>query len=165
MARKNNSLAGAFSQYEEAEQRQSGKEESSVGVLNKEDDISNEVTGNSNNDSITKDVILEGNKVEEPISQGVSENTKQKPKAEDEEVLLNNESTSKTLRDVTNSIMDMYKEKSNKKTVEETHTRATFLFRNDLQKRLDKLSSGKRGFKTMFMNKAIEAMLDELENK
>lgn len=70
----------------------------------------------------------------------------------------------KTIRDVTNSLLEMYDQKSKKKTVEETHTRSTFLFRNDLQTRLDKLAKGKRGFKTMFLNKAIEALLDEMED-
>jgi hypothetical protein len=73
------------------------------------------------------------------------------------------EAASKTVRDVGDSIMSMYDEKSKKKTVEETHNRATFLFRKDLQERLDKLSEGKRGFKTMFLNKAIEVLLDEIE--
>jgi len=50
-----------------------------------------------------------------------------------------------------------------KKTVEDTHTRTTFLFRNDLVKRLDKLAKDKRGFKTMAINKAIENLLNELE--
>ena len=55
--------------------------------------------------------------------------------------------------------------KSKKKTVEETHNRATFLFRKDLQDRLDNLADGKRGFKTMFLNQAVEALLDEMEDE
>jgi len=69
----------------------------------------------------------------------------------------------KTLRQVTQNILALYEEKQKRETVEETHVRTTFLFRKDLQKRLDKLSKNKRGFKTMFLNQAIESMLDELE--
>lgn len=71
--------------------------------------------------------------------------------------------TATTMKDVSTNLILMYNEKSKKKTVEETHNRATFLFRKDLQDRLDKLSAGRRGFKTMFMNKAIEALLDSTE--
>lgn len=60
-------------------------------------------------------------------------------------------------------ILQSYEEKKKAKTVEETHTRVTFLCRNDLAARLDKVSRGKRGFKTMALNKAIENLLDELE--
>lgn len=76
---------------------------------------------------------------------------------------FNPETSPKTIKDITDSIMSMYDEKTKKKTVEETHTRATFLFRKDLQARLDKLADGKRGFKTLFLNKAVETLLDEME--
>jgi hypothetical protein len=73
--------------------------------------------------------------------------------------------TSISVQQVKDELLNMYQEKSKKETVEDTHTRTTFLFRNDLAKRLDKLAKNKRGFKTMFMNKAIEALLDELEKE
>ena len=47
--------------------------------------------------------------------------------------------------------------------VEDTHKRSTFNVKRDLIKRLDKLSKGKHGFKTHFINYAIESSLDELE--
>lgn len=51
-------------------------------------------------------------------------------------------------------------------TVEETHTRTTFLLRNDLKARLDNLAEqNKRGYKTEFINKAIEMLLDAMENQ
>jgi hypothetical protein len=53
---------------------------------------------------------------------------------------------------------------SNKK-VEETHKRSTFLVRRDLLKRLDKLASGRHGFKTEFINYAIEKALVEIEKE
>jgi hypothetical protein len=43
------------------------------------------------------------------------------------------------------------------------YIRATFLVEKTLAKRLDKLSKSKRGFKTLFINQAISALLDELE--
>lgn len=56
---------------------------------------------------------------------------------------------------------------SNKKkpTVEQTHTRATWLVRNDLLKALDELSKGKdRGFRTQLVNYAIEKAINEIRN-
>jgi hypothetical protein len=70
-----------------------------------------------------------------------------------------------SVQQVKDELLNMYQEKSKKETVEDTHIRTTFLFRKDLAKRLDKLAKNKRGFKTMFMNKAIEALLDELEKE
>lgn len=75
------------------------------------------------------------------------------------------EQTPLSVQQVKDELLNMYQEKSKKETVEDTHTRATFLFRNDLAKRLDKLAKNKRGFKTMFINKAIEALLDEMEKE
>lgn len=53
-----------------------------------------------------------------------------------------------------------------KPTIEQTHTRATWLIRNDLLKRLDKIAKNQhRGFKTHIINYAIERILDEIEGK
>lgn len=70
-----------------------------------------------------------------------------------------------TIEGVKQDLLSMYAEKTNKEKVEDTHIRTTFLFRKDLANRLDKLAKNKRGFKTMFMNKAIEALLEEMEKK
>lgn len=49
--------------------------------------------------------------------------------------------------------------------VEDTHKRATFLFRKDLSERLDKLvKSDKDITKTMFINRAIESLLEDMED-
>lgn len=69
----------------------------------------------------------------------------------------------RTVEAIKNDLLSKYEEKAKKPTVEDTHIRTTFLFRKDLARRLDKLSKNKRGFKTMFINQAIEALLDELE--
>ncbi|WMX58969.1 hypothetical protein [Peribacillus sp. R9-11] len=103
------------------------------------------VTNNDNTKHKTRDVTLKSNTTTE----------------QETETLINN----KTVLDVKENLLSKYEEKSKKLTVEETHTRSTFLFRNDLSKRLDELAKGKRGFKTMFLNEAIESLLDELEKK
>lgn len=62
---------------------------------------------------------------------------------------------------------DFWSEVTNKKpTVEDTHTRGTFLIQNDLLKRLDTLAKGqKRGFKTKLVNYALKDFLDEVEKR
>ena len=59
------------------------------------------------------------------------------------------------------SIVDLVKKKER---VEDTHTRNTFLIRNDLMKRLNHFSKHRRGFKTEFINYVVEQGLDELES-
>ena len=57
-------------------------------------------------------------------------------------------------------------QKMSKLTVEETHTRTTFLLRNDLKVRLNNLADqNKRGYKTEFINQAIELLLDSVESQ
>jgi hypothetical protein len=69
-----------------------------------------------------------------------------------------------TVAEVKEKVMSKYEEKTKKQTVEETHVRTTFLFKKELSKRLDKLAENKKkGFKTLFFNDAIEALLDEME--
>lgn len=52
----------------------------------------------------------------------------------------------------------------NKKTIDQTHTRQTYLVRNELIKRMNKLSKSQgKGFKTKVVNHALEMVLDELE--
>ncbi|MED2935179.1 hypothetical protein P4308_24470 [Bacillus wiedmannii] len=49
-------------------------------------------------------------------------------------------------------------------TKEDTHTRQTWLIKNETIKRLDKLSKGKRkGFKTELVNQALEMFLNRIE--
>lgn len=55
-------------------------------------------------------------------------------------------------------------EEKKKQTIEETHTRKTYLIRNDLLKRLDKLAKKQsKGFKTKCINYALEQFLDKIE--
>lgn len=63
-----------------------------------------------------------------------------------------------------NTFVSEFEEKQKKKTVEETHTRQTYLIDNDLIKRLNKLATKKgKGFKTALINRALATALDELE--
>jgi len=54
--------------------------------------------------------------------------------------------------------------KSKKAKVEDTHTRKTYLVRNDLLDRIEDVSNGTHGFKIEFINFAIELGLAEYEN-
>ncbi|MBM0067979.1 hypothetical protein [Alkalicoccobacillus gibsonii] len=60
---------------------------------------------------------------------------------------------------------DFWSTVTNKKpTVEDTHTRGTFLIQNELLERLDALAKGqKRGFKTKLVNHALKEFLDQIE--
>lgn len=59
-----------------------------------------------------------------------------------------------------------FEKRLKKPTIEETHTRGTWLIRNDLLTRLNKLARHQqRGFKTYVVNYALETILDELENR
>lgn len=53
--------------------------------------------------------------------------------------------------------------KAKKVKVEDTHTRKTYLVRNDLLERIEKVSNGTHGFKIEFINFAIELALAEYE--
>lgn len=56
------------------------------------------------------------------------------------------------------------RQKATKQRIEDTHTRKTYLVRNDLVDRLEDASGGTHGFKIEFINYAIESALNELEN-
>lgn len=63
----------------------------------------------------------------------------------------------------TTRILQSFKESIKRETVEDTHTRKTFIVRNDLLRELDKLSKKQgRGFQTWFVNMAFERLLEEL---
>ncbi|MCD4839751.1 hypothetical protein LRS37_12915 [Neobacillus sedimentimangrovi] len=70
-----------------------------------------------------------------------------------------------TVLEVAERLEMKYQEKVKKPTVEDTHVRLTFLCRRDLAKRLDKLAKNKRGFKTSFINEALEMLLNAYEQR
>lgn len=120
----------------------------------------------------------EGKETQEVVEEKESKLEKQENNKESEEVMSNTEHVTKdvilnvikeppilSVEQVKKDLLSMYEKKTKKEKVEDTHMRTTFLFRKDLSKRLDKLSKNKRGFKTMFLNKAIETLLDEMEKK
>ncbi|EJQ77737.1 hypothetical protein LKL95_27680 [Bacillus cereus] len=78
-----------------------------------------------------------------------------------EEVVVEVETTGeKTLSE---DLMSDYIEKSKKPTIDDTHTRRTFLVEKELIKKLDRVAKGKRGFKTMAINKALKAILQDFK--
>lgn len=137
MARKKSNSFNAFDEYDNSPLKETSNTKSDK----------QEVISNSNTSTITKDVIQESKPVQK----------EQKPR-------VVRSGKTKTVSDISKSLKEAYEEKVSKPTVEETHKRASFLFRRDLEQRLDMLADGRRGFKTMFMNKAIEALLDEYED-
>lgn len=61
------------------------------------------------------------------------------------------------------TLINKFNEKKRKPTIEESHTRNTLFIRNDLHKRMTRLTKNRRGLKTMLVNEAIEAVLDAVE--
>ncbi|GEN35938.1 hypothetical protein [Aneurinibacillus danicus] len=107
----------------------------------------------SNSNTETKNVIVKSNNDTEQNK--VSMKVKSEKDEENESELSNNK-----------SFIDSFLEKKKKATVEDTHTRQTFLIHNDLLKRMNKAARGReRGFKTALVNEAIKRILDEIEAK
>jgi hypothetical protein len=150
MARQKKQLTDAFNQFSQTEnvktkdKQTTEKKEETKPFKIAHDSESYDGTSNSNTKTETKDETQKGN------NENVTSN-----------VIQNNNTT---VEHVKQNLLNKYEEKTNRATVEDTHTRSTFLFRNDLSDRLDKLAKKKkRGFKTLFINDAIEALLDEME--
>lgn len=61
------------------------------------------------------------------------------------------------------SLLHELKAKSKKKRIEDTHSRCTFLVRKDLESRINEYADGNFGFKTSFINYAIEAALEDYD--
>ena len=175
MARQNKNLSNAFdrfsnnknetktvtpvheqSQEKVIEQQNQDTEQSYVISNSNNNDVTKHVIQNSNTNNISEDVTQSRNT--ETTTEYEIKNDNNNAEQEDETLKSNT-----TIEDVKQNLLSMYEKKTKKETVEDTHTRTTFLFRKDLAKRLDKIAKNKRGFKTMFMNKAIEALLDEME--
>lgn len=189
MARKSKNLSTAFDRFSNNKPKQvtvtkkqlHDTESTNVTSNSSTEDVPANVTQLSNNNTVTKDVTLKSNT--ETITDEVTVNSNTKTVTDDvilngnteaitDDVTMNsnivtspNSKSNTTVEAVKQDLLSMYEEKAKKETVEDTHTRTTFLFRKDLAKRLDRLSKNKRGFKTMFINKAIEALLDEMEEK
>lgn len=62
--------------------------------------------------------------------------------------------------------IEEFEKRMRRPTVEQTHTRQTWLINNELLRRLNKVARNQgRGFKTHLINYALERVLDELEGK
>jgi hypothetical protein len=69
-------------------------------------------------------------------------------------------------QETTTSFWGLIEESKKKKTIEDTHTRQTYLVRNDLIARLQKTAKNQdKGFKTKAINYALEQFLDDIESK
>lgn len=81
--------------------------------------------------------------------------------------VIQDETQNVTMESIIGKFSEKVETRKQKQRVEDTHKRSTFLFRRDLSDRLDELArtEGSRGFKTMFMNEAIEALLDAYERE
>lgn len=95
-----------------------------------------------NNPLKKKDMFQEFSTVEEP-----------------EEVQITSEDSTEEVS-IISKVMD---KKQKKKTVEETHTRTTFLFRNDLKERFEALLGDQRGVKTELFNAIMEEFIEREE--
>lgn len=142
MARKRE-LSDAFRQFDKNEEKQ---------PVVKEEVKQNTNTTNENNNELHTPIIKQENVTSNSNTETITNDVIQTP-------------STVSVAQVKDDLLSMYDEKTKKEKVEDTHIRTTFLFRKDLSKRLEKLAKNKRGFKTLFMNKAIEALLDELEKK
>lgn len=71
--------------------------------------------------------------------------------------------TGTTVEEVREQLLNEYDERTKKKKIDDTHTRKTYLVRNDLHEKLDRISKGKHGFKTLMVNKALEAILKDFD--
>lgn len=93
-----------------------------------------------------------------------SVNTKSEVEQENENVNNNNKQIQ--LNEQDKGFLEQFQAIVKKPTIEETHKRQTFLIDKRLLKRLDRIAKRQpKGFKTHFLNYALEKALDELEKK
>lgn len=100
-----------------------------------------------------------------PVKTEKKENTsgRQKQIKEQESKKTEDEEVKEDKSESKNSLLQELKAKGKKQRIEDTHTRCTFLVRNDLEKRVNAYAVGNFGFKTSFINFAIEAALDDYD--
>lgn len=104
-------------------------------------------------------------KKEEVKDEIKSEEVKNETETEKKEEVYTEDIAPETTAAKQSTFIDLFKEKEKKKTIEDTHTRSTFLVNNDLLARMDKLAKKrKRGFKTDLVNHAIKQLLDDIED-
>ncbi|PDY76969.1 hypothetical protein [Bacillus cereus] len=102
------------------------------------------------------DDVADNETINEPENKFIIE-----PVQEDDE---EHEHTTETKHEHDKFTEQFLKQFTEKVTKEDTHTRQTWLIKNETIKRLDKLAKGKRkGFKTELVNQALESFLDRID--
>lgn len=92
--------------------------------------------------------------------------TKMENSDENSEEVINDQPIGATSDHEQDNFWDLIDQEKKKKTVEETHTRQTYLIRNDLLKELNKVSRKQgKGFKTKVINYALEQFLNDINNE
>jgi hypothetical protein len=114
------------------------------------DNEKDSVNGNTNNDKL--DVTVKSNTNTEQLKETLKNSTDNKKK------------TASEFSNTGNNFLKEFK-KTKKPTVEETHTRQTYLIKNELIAKLEELAAGKdRGFKTHLVNYAIEQAIKQINS-
>ncbi|PED73047.1 hypothetical protein CON97_05420 [Bacillus pseudomycoides] len=108
------------------------------------------------------ETINERQEIPEQVQESNNDNT---PEVVPEHEINNEQEDENKPEHVHDEFTEQFLEQFNKKvTKEDTHTRQTWLIKNETIKRLDKLSKGKRkGFKTELVNQALEMFLNRIE--
>ncbi|PER25384.1 hypothetical protein [Bacillus cereus] len=113
-------------------------------------------------DLADNETINERQEISEQVQESNNDNT---PEVVQEPEKNNDVETENEPEHVHDEFTEQFLKQFNKKvTKEDTHTRQTWLIKNETIKRLDKLSKGKRkGFKTELVNQALEMFLSRIE--
>jgi uncharacterized protein (DUF4415 family) len=106
-------------------------------------------------DSINKETKDVNKDVDKDVNNNVQDNVSENVNIESKHT---NETNS--LNDLSKSINAKFEEKTKKKTMEETHTRKTFLIENELLKEFNRLTKNKRGYQTMLINEVLRAVIE-----
>lgn len=173
MARDNASLSNVFNTLQgnakinhiKDEVKKDNEEGNKDNLKDNEHNLETKKTPKSNNtvknetptDEVPAEEIPVKTDAEESTSSGIS---KEVVEEYSQEVPVQKESQNPFGESLINKI----NEKRNKPTIEETHTRNTLFIRNDLHKRMERITKKRRGLKTLLVNEAIEAVLDAIED-
>ncbi|HDR7611421.1 TPA: hypothetical protein QCX47_003021 [Bacillus mycoides] len=113
-------------------------------------------------DLADNETINERQEIPEQVQESNKDNA---PEVVPEPEINNEQENENTPEHVHDEFTEQFLEQFNKKvTKEDTHTRQTWLIKNETIKRLDKLSKGKKkGFKTELVNQALEMFLNRIE--
>ncbi|PEQ68114.1 hypothetical protein [Bacillus cereus] len=108
------------------------------------------------------ETVNERQEIQEQVQEPINDDT---PEVIQETEEINEQQNEDESEHVHDKFTEQFLEQFNKKvTKEDTHTRQTWLIKNETIKRLDKLSKGKKkGFKTELVNQALEMFLNRIE--